>query len=263
MRAVRALLACAATTALAVAAAPHSASACTCATPAPDVVPRPLDAAPLNTKVRVAIYRLGMGPEAKPAHVYLLDAAGARVDSDERFFGAGATLIVELTPRRPLAKAARYEVVLALPGSPAQSVGFVSTSALTDRAPPLPPRTLDGKVYALPYVPGRCWPPARPFAVLHVDESIDDVTPPGALLYAVWTSAGGAPIDYRTEPLSYVRAEAGSLVLGADNLCTPSRLELPAVDTLRVGLRVVDLAGNMAAPREVVLDLSHPSRAFP
>jgi hypothetical protein len=89
----------------------------------------------------------------------------------------------------------------------------------------------------------------------------DDATKDEQLVYAIWAEPPTKLIDYTTPPRSFVAFDAsmmmqgarGPMHLGFGNTEYMNDLDLPKARPLRVGVRVLDLAGNATPPSELTL----------
>lgn len=84
----------------------------------------------------------------------------------------------------------------------------------------------------------------------------DDATPPAQLLAAIWIAKPGAKIDYSRPPTTLQRIDVGPLLPHPTILAGNTYYDdLPSVDgsqPIKVGLRLIDLAGNRSEPTEMV-----------
>jgi hypothetical protein len=84
-----------------------------------------------------------------------------------------------------------------------------------------------------------------------------------AVVFAVWTAAAGDKIDYQRPPTTYVRPWQTEVALGHPSTCGHNNFDLPAGKQLRIGVRPVDLAGNVGLVSELDVDLSKPPKPIP
>jgi len=89
---------------------------------------------------------------------------------------------------------------------------------------------------------------------------VDDHTSPSSLRYAVWQAGDDGSIDYRRPPTAILAhepkhdTEGRLFVAGAENECMRRAFPFPATGRYRVGIKVLDLAGNASSPGEVTID---------
>lgn len=169
-----------------------------------------------------------------------------------------------LTPAAPLAKNTDYELVL-LRDTTTLPYAKLHTSDGADTTAP----TWEGALHA-EYVPAdgcatECkW---RRGPRLEISAPIPSDDRSGAELVAIWLTSGAA-IDYGKPPTAYVRTredESGggfgglgspeprfTIVLGGEGPCIRQTVALPrGARRVRVGVKVMDRAGNASAPREL------------
>lgn len=101
-----------------------------------------------------------------------------------------------------------------------------------------------------------------PLIQLEGARATDDMTSDVAVSFAIWLAQPGAAIDYARPPLLYARAdELGStlrIALGnteetTSNFATAAANAKTPYPAIKLGVRAVDLAGNMSAPSEALV----------
>ncbi len=101
-----------------------------------------------------------------------------------------------------------------------------------------------------------------PLILLEAARAMDDMTSDGAVRFAIWLAQPGAAIDYTTPPLLYATADElgptlkislGSTEESTSNLAPSGMDAKTPYPTRKLGVRAVDLAGNMSAPSEALV----------
>jgi hypothetical protein len=108
----------------------------------------------------------------------------------------------------------------------------------------------------------------EPFAEVLGDRPFDDHAEEGSLAFAVWSAADNAAIDWSVPPSGLFRGEllfaSGTprhlFTLGAESVCSVSSFDFPEAAGLKLGVRAVDLAGNLGPANELTLELVRPRR---
>ena len=264
--------------------APASAAAICGVPPDAEVVPTLLTRAPRNVRPRVtlpadfqtrALCRQGATPcPAGDLHVELRTAPsrasrGAVVPTHARVSRLGELATVELVPDAELDDGGRYEIahVDASGRTPSRLLGAFTTDAERDTTPPAfaglrdatahPPRQQQrGKVIVLM---AECEAPG--VELVGPSAATDDATPAELMRYALWYSDDTkAKLDYASPPRAYLAGATDSrthelhLWWGGFEMRTAYERPAKGVRARRVGVRAVDLAGNMSAASEVVVD---------
>lgn len=178
-----------------------------------------------------------------------------------------------LTPVAPLAQDTDYELVL-LRGETTVPYFTLRTSEGADTTAPTWSGPLEATFHPSDPCSADCQ--VRRGARVELTAPVPQDERSGADLVAVWLTAGG-PIDYTKPASGYLVAAvedegddlgAGllggpapaphvELLLGGDGPCKGGSIPLPAgAKRLRVGMKVLDRAGNASAPREVEVQLS-------
>jgi hypothetical protein len=214
------------------------------------------DTPPLNTTVRVVVPSQALA--AKPDDIQLTwrerwTKKRATVDADRAVITSGDETIIVLTPKKPLTAATAYEVLLGTPGKNPAQITVFTTSKVADTTAP----TWEGVKVSKWLTDGGMCSTGQPFAQLGLGKASDDQTATGSLVYEVWLGDGLGKIDYRTPPTTVVTDIDGLLELGDPSKCLPSTLAFPdGAKKLHVGVRPVDLAGNVGDPSELDLVLA-------
>ncbi len=147
----------------------------------------------------------------------------------------------ELVPRDRLAPVSRYE----LWGIPRQKgkkpliIGLFQTTSDDDATPPSPP-TLSQARYVLSMV--ACPPTIQIEGKPGADAS-------GDVLHAIWLSGPGGSISYRTAPTDIAHWPHPSALEPHPSLFLTRTLDGPGA--FRIGIRAVDVAGNLSDPVEI------------
>ena len=242
--------------------------ALSCAPPQVTVTPAPEVAAPLNARVVVTV-PLHAGLVSKleelPGLPFVLrerEEPKRLVPARREDMGAGQQRQGQLTPVGLLPKDTELEVVVKLP-RPADAatrfgpfaaggevvVGSFRTGNDEDRAAPV----WNGVTRATiaPKKPGH-WGPSGPTATFHFAAAGDESTPNEQLRFGVWLPDARGRFDYSRPPTTYASAHGrGEFFLTGGSPCGWATFAFPIVG--RIGVRVLDLAGNMGPPSEVRL----------
>jgi hypothetical protein len=223
-----------------------SAHACSCTHTGLAVYPRPGEIAPRNTHIWVEV-----PADLADASPTLRATGIGAVPADVRRLGASSLRTIELIPRTPLPAHVLVEVLL---GS--DVVGEVRVGEATDDKPPTWDGLESGEASA-----GRfegCGA-GQPFVELSLGKRGDDQTPARALRYAVWLGQPGQALPYGQPPALVVSAWGDRLSLGHESRCAAANLELPPA--FAVGVRVMDLAGNLGPASEADIRVPRPATA--
>lgn len=206
------------------------------------VFPRATDIAPVNAQVRVLMTQI---PGILPKYISLRSSDGRQVRGRHVESFTGDTGSYALIPEGHLNSRTRYRV---FDSDGVQLSTFVTGESVDTTAP------TGQAVKAATLGPKRLR--------LESGDVADDQTPRASLLFLLWTPQQGNRIDFQSVPTTYFLAEGSVATLGtalAD--CKPNTLSLPAErSTWRIGVRVVDLAGNLGLPSELTVDSFPPLR---
>jgi len=99
---------------------------------------------------------------------------------------------------------------------------------------------------------------ADPYAAIELADKIDNARM-SQLRVAIWMAGADGKIDYKKSPVTYHEG-SDHLWLGHPSTCSPANFAFPKTKALRVGIKLVDLAGNTSAASEFVLDTTKPVR---
>jgi hypothetical protein len=173
--------------------------------------------------------------------------------------GSDPGYVIELIPSADLLPRTRYEVWAVGNQDPRseQLFGTMRTGNGRDDESP----TWSGASRVAPIVhkqsPGRATP---------IESGGLDVFGPrasdggGRVLYAAWKGEADSPIDFSRPPDGYAvesspLAGAALVVLGWPGGCAPPTFAVPQAKATRIGLRAMDLAGNVSPPSEHRVEL--------
>jgi hypothetical protein len=271
---------------------PAPAYACSCSRPGVEVTPGAGLAAPTNTVVRVSWWvgevkidesTLAIVPAGKdgkdskdakkksdrkkkskkdadadaPAETAAADASGI-IELERSALTAGQQRTVVLRPKAPLLADTRYEVrAAAVAGEKDGVIGEFTTGKAADDK--VPEWSGVGKA-AYVHAAAVCCNCSTSDPYLQIDlvdekKTMDDLTPPAALVYGVWVD-DGKPFDATVVPLALVRSWSGKLYLGRKSECAPANYVFsgkPGPVKLRVA--PVDLAGHVGKPLALTIDV--------
>jgi hypothetical protein len=185
------------------------------------------------------------------------------------------TRLLRIIPAAPLEPNRRYEVrsrdpETAAPGSIGKLIGTFRTGTYVDKEAPRwtgppravthpllpPPKRARERVVSLEPGPAQTQPYFEVFGPVAVDDhaATDD------LGYLVWRASMNAELDYDEDPIGFFphepsRAASDRLfVVGPENECFSRGSPFWPNEPFKIGVRVVDLAGNASPPRETVVD---------
>lgn len=194
------------------------------------------------------------------------------VATTRRELRSAAIATVELLPAAPLRARTRYEVwyVESHGATRPRVVGTFVTGTATDLTAP----TWSGITKAARNVPVQV-PGQRALVVplecgsdgvdVEVRAPADDLTPDAQMRFVMWIEDANAKIDYARAPLLYEAAYP----IASLNKTAPPKLEInlgtvethanwaipKAVRAVKIGVKAIDLAGNVSAVSEVVVKL--------
>jgi hypothetical protein len=236
---------------------------CSCMPPVAWVAPGPLDPAPVNAHLFVtfdehAPFCVGMNCVPTEASIALRAAAHDAVAAKAiamhvtRKTKMGNFVHQELAPDAPLAPKTRYEVLMldALGKSPVRVVGtFVTTSAADHVAPEWSAIIEEAE---LRHPSGMIDCGEGDSLVMRVPPAKDAST----VRWEIYVAPGDATIDWSKQPSGVVFPTEiygnGNLQLTiGDDPGAPS-VPLPKASSVRVGVRPIDVAGNVGKEAEVV-----------
>jgi len=176
---------------------------------------------------------------------------------DRRDVQAGLFTVAELVPKQPLRAKTAYEVV---DDAGAKVLELTTTADPDTKAPAW------SGVQKARYVRhlGACCmchtglPHVRVQTGAYSDDHGTD-----EVVFAVWIAGPGGKIDYKQPPATYVLPSKNELVLGNPSTCGRDNFGLPDGKKLRIGVRPVDLAGNVGTASEIEIDLSKQPKEIP
>jgi hypothetical protein len=237
---------------LAITLAPERADACSCGRARMYVSPSKDVPAPVNTTVMVWIPDYA-GPARSVSLSLREQVSGDPVTVTYKTSGVSAVSVVELVPSAPLKSAVVYEVVSSKQGT-LEVVGEFTTGSHTLAKPPawsgvkksgfykgerMCCTCVSGDAYAEIEVgdPGPAWAERR---------------------FAIWVAGKDGKVDYTKPPVTYQPGEP-TIILGHPSTCGAEDFTFPKTKALRLGLKVIDLAGNVGPASELVLDTTKPT----
>jgi hypothetical protein len=228
------------------------AGACSCSGPHLSFSPDSTDA-PINSTV--VIWMPESIGKLSATTFSLRKKTGESVPVDYRTMGSGSLGVLEMMPRTKLDPRTEYEIVSVTGNDQPRVAGKFETGTRSLTGKP----TFNGfsKTGYYKAVPVCCMCMTDdPYAQLTMkDESPDDKS--GDFRVAVWTAGADGKIDYAKPPTTYTRAYS-ELWLGHPSICSPANFSFAKSKTLKLGIKLVDIAGNASAPTEVVLDTTKP-----
>jgi hypothetical protein len=195
----------------------------------------------------------------KKAPAFTLREAGRTrpIAIDRHDIKAGSYTVAELVPKQSLRAATAYEVVDAAGD---KVLAFTTTTGKDTEVPAW--KGLQEASYV--QQPGACCMCNTGKPHLRVDTgAFSDDHGTDAVVFAVWTAGAGGKIDYKQPPATYVRPWKTEFALGHTSTSDSNNIDLPDGKTFRIGVRPVDLAGNVGTASESEIDLSRKPKAIP
>jgi hypothetical protein len=160
------------------------------------------------------------------------------------------SLLFVLTPRAPLRPDSEYVVKLDSPNG-IDRLGYFHTGLSRDDAAPI----WRGIKWARYWpAPARHWPardplvscPPRPIQRAFIELAVHEAFDEGEVQFAVWLAKNGDTLDYNGSPALLTTSRDGTLEIR----------DLPeGARHLRIGVRAMDVTGNLSPPSEVELAL--------
>lgn len=216
-------------------------------------VPAPLNARP--ALIAPATWRAG-----KPLVLATAPRSGtpsAHIAMRERAWASAGHERIELTPAIELAPSTVYE----LQSDAGVIVGVFTTGTRPDTTPPS----------WVGLTSGRLWQPPKRGGVVRIpmecgDDLVflesraaatDDQTPAPSLRYALWAGDPKSPLDYKSPPLTWTTVPETPRHLYLSFGTTEESLmdfDLPKTRPLKIGVKVIDLAGNGSPASELTLN---------
>lgn len=239
---------------IAIIARANDAHACSCSMPRISISPDGADA-PINATVVVWIPAY----VSKGAEVSLSlrkKTSGDTVTVDYRRVGSAAMTVIELMPKGKLSPNTEYEIVRSDQDAPAVVGTFTTGTRELAGAPAWKGLAKTGYFKAVP-VCCMCMT-SDPYAEIELAEKLDDNKATQYRL-AIWMAGSDGKIDYRKSPVTYESAD-NTLWLGHPSTCSPANFTFPKQKALKLGIKLVDLAGNASTASEFVLDTTKPVR---
>jgi hypothetical protein len=242
---------------------PKLADACSCAALGTvKVLPGTRDPAPTNTHLLLEVPLAGYLEEhnIKPDNLQVtLRGPKGTVPLDVRRWGDAGFRWVELVPKLNLAPNTRYTAQVSVDNGKDSYLGQVTTGDGPDQTSPAFEGVSKGVLVKQWPHPGGC-ATGRPFVVLTLGDVKDDTAPAAAIRFHVWLADDKGGIDYSRPPTATVAARGGEIWLGQPFLCTPETFVVPDRPSFKVGVKAVDLAGNMSEPSETVISVPPPPK---
>ena len=175
---------------------------------------------------------------------------------DYRKLGSAAVTVMEMTPKGKLSPNTEYEIVRMDGDAPAPIGTFTTGKRELTGAPAWKGI---GKAHYYKDVPVCCiCNTADPYAQIELAEKIAD-DKLDQYRVAIWMAGRDGKIDYKKPPVTYDDAGA-TLWLGHPSTCSPANFTFPKQKALKLGFKLVDLAGNASTPSEITLDTTKPIR---
>jgi hypothetical protein len=226
----------------------HPAEACSCL--GPQTLVLPAGSAPTNTHVFV-----WWSAHGDRKHAVELRVAGSKtaiaVDTKEHL--GGDYTVVEVIPRAALRGNIDYHVV----DTGGRELARFKTTGGPNREPLQWHGVATAGAERYARGGGGSCISRRTYAKLVMAES--DPPPPAGTrrIYAVWVADKSGKLDYKKPPATYTVDDADDLVLGSGSICRPDNMRFPDVATIKLGIKIVDTAGNSSPPSEVTIDLAN------
>lgn len=239
--------------AVALLARPREAEACSCAAPRVRISPEDVDA-PTNSTVVVWLPSY-VGKASEISFSLRKKVNGEQVAVDYRPTGAAGLAVIEMLPRAKLDPGTTYEVVMVKGQDAPRPVGsFATGKSAHTGAPQFAGVAKAGYFKAVP-VCCMCMTD-QPYALIELKEQFDEARST-TIRIGVWLADDKGRIDYTKPPTTYLRA-SDHLYLGNPSTCSPPNFTFPVRKATKLGIKLVDLAGNASGAAEVTLDTTKP-----
>jgi hypothetical protein len=186
---------------------------------------------------------------------------GAEVQTQRNVLGREETRYFELVPKTPLRAMGRY-VVLMKSAEGVLQLEELDTEGFVDNTPPVwlgikavhyaAHRPLSLASDSFEVIDDFCsgaknWADAFDRALVEIYPATDDGRAP--MRYGVWMTKLSQKIDYATAPRDYIEPVGNLITL----------VDLPkGTPRIHIGLRAIDLAGNLSPPSEIELQITQP-----
>jgi hypothetical protein len=229
------------------------AHACSCGMPRIEISPTGTDAPTNSTVVAWVPSYVLRDTGSTEINLSVRKKSGDTITVDYKKLGSASVTVIEMTPKGTLSPNTEYEIVR-LDGETASVVGSFSTGAREEH-----PGKGIAKANYYKAVPVCCMcMTSDPYAQIELKEKIDDKR---ATQYRVgiWIAGSDGKIDYKKPPVTYEQT-GDTLWLGHPSTCSPANFLFPKSKTLKLGVKLVDLAGNASTASEFVLDTTKPVR---
>jgi len=95
-----------------------------------------------------------------------------------------------------------------------------------------------------------------PYAVVELQDKLTDEK---QYRVAIWMGGADGKIDYKKPPTTYARGS--TMYLGHPSTCGTANFSFPKQKALKLGFKLVDLAGNASGQSEFVIDTTKPNRS--
>jgi hypothetical protein len=174
---------------------------------------------------------------------------------DYRPSGAAALAVVEMVPLAKLDPSTTYEVVMVKGQDPPKPVGSFATGKVELTGAPAFQGIAKASYYKAVPVCCMCMTD-DPYAVIELKDKVADHRM-GQIRFAVWMSDAAGKIDYKKPPTTIYRG-SDSLYLGHPSTCSSANFLFPKQKALKLGIKIIDLAGNASQASEVTLDTTRP-----
>jgi hypothetical protein len=239
--------------AIALLARPDEAGACSCGAPRVTISPDDADA-PTNSTVIVWLPSY-VGNPTEVTFSLRKKASSDQVAVDYRPGGAAALAVIEMVPIAKLDSNTTYEVVMVKgQGAPTPVGSFATGKTALTGTPAFQGIAKAGYYKAVPVC---CMCQTEdPYAVIELKDKIDE-NRAKQIRFGVWMSDAAGKIDYKKPPTTYSSARE-NLYLGHPSICGSANFTFPKQKALKLGVKLVDLAGNASAASEVTLDTTKP-----
>lgn len=190
---------------------------------------------------------------------------------EQRVIGEAQERTLEVWPTQPLEPNTTYViartdgVIRGSGGWPTLSGTFTTTAVVDSTSPTWAGPT--GITYlATGHVFGTSCDVSAPVLDVAIARPEDDTTPEDEIVFGVWVADATGTFAWSAPPLALVRNDRGHVYLGRVALCSEANFDVQNLKT-RLGLRAIDLSGNVSLPREVTYDpasaKASPSAAAP
>ena len=183
--------------------------------------------------------------------------SGDTITVDYKKVGSASMTVIEMMPKAKLTANTEYEVVR-LEGDVSGVIGNFTTGAKELTAAPVWKGIKTSQYLKDTAVCCVC-NTSDPYAMIELAKPDGDDKAAKQLRIGIWMAGSDGKIDYKKPPVTYEPFDQ-AFSLGHPSTCSPANFLFPKTKALRLGLKLVDVAGNASTASELVLDTTKPKR---